>query len=111
MNLNTIQTPTTGVYQYNLPPNTTLNYTLPVIKIVSIELKDSGKLEIIKRQPQNIIQSYGNNYCSVPDSVWKETYGVKEGKIFLESVILGSVIPETTIPEQISFPDDLENKK
>jgi hypothetical protein len=41
-----------------------------------------------------------------PDTVWKEIYGVEDGKLTLLKTIQGSHIPQHVVPETYKFEDD-----
>lgn len=84
----------------------TMDIYQPNVVIKTVYLKD-GKLEVIKREPSNqcyaVYRTDGRS-TQVPDKVWKEIYGVKDGKIVLEQTIDAEVIPEKYTPEVLSFP-------
>jgi hypothetical protein len=70
-------------------------------KITSVTLNEkTNTLEVIKRQSPDFV--YGNGLVP-PDAVWKEIYGVADGKITLIEKIQGKHIPAEKVPEQIIF--------
>jgi len=46
---------------------------------------------------------YHNSLSYTPDRVWKEIYGIANGRIALLKVINGTVTPSQTLPEEIEF--------
>lgn len=82
-------------------------------KIVSVTVKEIT-IEIVYRQQSFITYTSGtisinNSYQYQnynPDRVWKEIYGLKDGKMTLLEVVTGKIIPEQHIPESIEFDDE-----
>lgn len=71
-------------------------------RLVGVDVKNIT-IEIVYRQSSNI--TYASNYfnSSPPDRVWKEIYGLKDGKMSLLQIIEGKHIQEQHIPESIEF--------
>lgn len=66
-----------------------------------------GRIEMVKRTHSNVV--YANAVIGVggqrgpPDTLVKEIYEAKDGKIVLSKIIRGLVIPQTTTPESIQW--------
>lgn len=75
------------------------------VEILSRNLID-GKLEIICRQKSNIVYAC-NPPRPAPDYVWKEIYGVVDGKLCLVESIKGTHKPAEYIQESFSFYNEL----
>lgn len=72
-------------------------------RLVRVDVKNTT-IEIIYRQSSNIayaIAGYLNS--SPPDRVWKEIYGLKDGKMSLLQTVEGKHIQARHIPESIEF--------
>ncbi len=64
------------------------------------------KIEVVFRQKSSMV------YCTfptkpVPDRVWKEIYGISNGRIALLKVIPGKHTPERLESESITFDEDV----
>lgn len=75
----------------------------PEIKVESAVLNENDNtIEVIKRQP-----SIGMLACNPPrpspDAVWKEIYGVVDGKIQLIKEVRGTHVPAETIFKSEEF--------
>ena len=78
------------------------SFPSPVIASVSLI---NGKLEVIKRYPSGGMYAC-NPPMPVPDSIEKDIYIAKNGKIVLEKTIKGKVIPPQRTEEKIVFPEE-----
>lgn len=67
--------------------------------IIRLDLVD-GKIEVIRRIKSNSV--YGNG-TPVPDGIYKDIYGVKDGELFLLETIKGKHIPTKVIHESFEF--------
>lgn len=75
------------------------------VKSVSlVETENGNQIEVIKREPSNSMYAC-NPPRPVPDTVWKEVYGIVDGKIQLIDTIQGKHIPAEAIhkPEEFIF--------
>jgi len=64
-------------------------------------------ITVIKRLPSN--QVYASNPPqSAPDKVWKEIYGIKDGKLTMFKTMEGKHIPKTIKHEQLIFEEETE---
>jgi hypothetical protein len=71
----------------------------------SIELTEDGRIEVVHRVKPNII--YGNGQFP-PDTVWKEVYEARDGKIHMTRKIPGQHVQARLIPEKLIFKGDPE---
>lgn len=70
--------------------------------IESFEFDDEKQtITVIKRVKSGLM--YASTRNPVPDSVFKEVYGIKDGRIELLSTQKGKHIPPQTISEQFIF--------
>jgi hypothetical protein len=75
------------------------------IQIIDFEFqKENNQIIVIFRQPNGFILPIDGG---PPDKIWKEIYGIKDGKIILQRRIDGKHIPAMWIEEKIIF-DELE---
>ena len=70
--------------------------------IESINFTDESTFEVVYRQPLNTL-NLTNPPQSAPDKVWKEVYGVVDGKIALLETIQGQHTPSYVVNETITF--------
>lgn len=73
-------------------------------EIVSFQLTEEGKIEVIKRVRSNSMYAC-NPPKPVPDRVWKEIYSAQDGVIKLEKKIEGTHNPSHVIRESLTFPE------
>jgi len=64
--------------------------------------EEKNQIEIVYRKKSNEIYAC-NPPCSAPDKVWKEIYGVENGKIKLLKEIIRKYNPPQYIQQEISF--------
>lgn len=64
--------------------------------------KDENTISVVYRQPSNIMLT-SNPPKSTPDKVWKEVYGVVDGKITQTNKIIGIHKPAKFIEEKFVF--------
>lgn len=74
-------------------------------QLVDVQVKDIT-IEIIYRQSPNFTYCGGFNYSTPPDHVWKEIYGLKDGRMTLLQVVQGKHIQAQHIPESFEFDDE-----
>lgn len=76
-------------------------------QVISFEFfEDRQQIEVVRKKPHNsILAVYCPNGC--PDTIWKEIYGIVEGKLVLIERINGTHIPAHFVQEQYKF----ENEK
>lgn len=75
------------------------------IQIIDFEFQEeNNQIIVIFRQPTGFILPIDGG---PPDKIWKEIYGIKDGKIILQRRIEGKHIPAMWIEEKIIF-DELE---
>lgn len=82
------------------------NNNSPVEQVVSAELKD-GELHIVKQVPGQVMNLKGRSFT--PNRVWKEVYGVADGKVVLNRTV--GEVPENTQVRKVSVPASTSNKK
>jgi len=70
-------------------------------RIESVQLVE-GKLEVVVREPSNTVLM-SNPPKLAPDKIYKEIYGVSDGKIVLEKTILGKHTPARVVEEAFIF--------
>lgn len=71
--------------------------------IVSFKtIEENNTIEVVKRIPSNIMYACNPPRPS-PDTVYKEIYGIVDGRIMLINKIFGKHIPESYNCEQILF--------
>ncbi len=78
------------------------NIINPNETIESFNLTDESTFEVVYRQPSNMVYPT-NPPQSAPDKVWKEVYGVVDGKITLLETIQGQHTPASVVEETITF--------
>lgn len=78
------------------------NIIHPSETIESFNFTDESTFEVVYRQPSNIVY-HTNPPQSTPDRVWKEVYGVVNGKITLLETIQGEHTPSYVVDETITF--------
>ena len=77
----------------------------PYDEVLNINLTEDGKLEIIKRRYSDAVYaSYPPS--PVPDTIWKEVYGVRDSRIVLVKKVPGKHIPRRILEEEFIFSDD-----
>lgn len=81
-----------------------IDYAVEIISAVLYEKKN--QFEIIKTIHSNASYTSSNGSTSVPDKVWKEIYGVINGKLILIKSIEGIHIPARHTEERYEFPED-----
>jgi hypothetical protein len=82
-------------------------------ELLKVEVKDIT-VEISYKQKALYSYTINNNtggaQCASSnnplDRVWKEIYGLKDGKMTLLQVVQGKVVPAQYIPESIEFDDE-----
>ena len=72
------------------------------IEIVNVKLTESGELEVVYRSPSNIMYTTYPPRPK-PDTVFKDIYKVKGGRIVLSETIKGKLIPPEIFAEKIEF--------
>lgn len=70
--------------------------------ILSTKLTKNNTLEVVKKTPSNLMYA-SNPPRPAPDRVFKEVYGVVEGKIKLLETIEGIHQPAYQVEEKIIF--------
>lgn len=70
--------------------------------IISVETKEDGTLWVERRIKSNMMYAR-NPPRPVPDRVFREVYGAKDGKIVLLETIEGTHKPASYQPEAIFF--------
>jgi len=70
--------------------------------IESFKRNESGTIEVVFREPSNAML-LSHPPKPAPDKVWKEIYGVVNGKIELVGIEDGMHIPSQYIPSTITF--------
>jgi hypothetical protein len=69
--------------------------------IVRFDVVD-GQIQVVKRRRSNM--SYATNPPRpVPDTIWRETYGVVDGRICLVNSEVANHKPAHNVPESITF--------
>lgn len=68
--------------------------------IQSVQLTNENTIEVIRRVKPTFIYSNG---CPPPDSIYKDIYGVVDGKLTLIETKVGKHIPQHIVPESIEF--------
>lgn len=72
-------------------------------EFIAVELNyATNELEVTCREPSNQILC-SNPPQPAPDRVYKEFYGVVDGKIERVRIIEGTHVPASTTPEQFQF--------
>jgi hypothetical protein len=64
--------------------------------------EEAGTIEVVKRVASKMVYA-SNPPQSAPDKVWKEIYGIKDGKLAMLKTIEGKHIPRSINHEQIIF--------
>lgn len=67
------------------------------------ETENENLLTIIKRQ--SVFYAYSSVGTTTTDRVWKEIYGVKNGKLELIQTVYGKIVPAYNVSEKIEFED------
>jgi len=67
--------------------------------------EERNQIELVFRQKSNLMYAC-NPPRPAPDKVWKEIYGVEDGKIKLLKTIEGKHTPPQYIQEEIKFDDE-----
>ena len=76
------------------------------IEIDSFHFDETRQIiEVVKRLPSNEIYA-SNPPRPAPDTVWKEIYGIKDGKLALLEKIQGTHTPRSINPEKIEFENE-----
>jgi len=78
-------------------------------RLIKVEVKETT-IEIAYRESPNFTYclGYGNN--TPPDRVWKEVYGLKDGKMTLLEVIKGTHHQAYNVSESFEFDDEKTSK-
>jgi hypothetical protein len=79
-----------------------MSYRSNKTQVISFYFVD-GIIEVVFREPNNEIYDIGR---PIPDKVWKEIYGVVDGKITLLKTINGRHEPSHPVKEKITFPEE-----
>ena len=73
------------------------------IRVDSFRFDEANQtITVIKRIPSSAIYA-SNPPQSAPDKVWKEIYGIKDGKLARLEIIEGKHTPRSINPEKIEF--------
>lgn len=96
----TLSTISTGTGSY------TINSSLYGEKrLVKVEIKDIT-VELSYRESVMYTYAVAGSNSTVPDRIWKEIYGLKDGKMTLLEVVQGKHILAYSVPERFVFDDD-----
>ena len=76
-------------------------------KVINVEIKDIT-IEISYRESPTFTYAIHGSNSTPPDRVWKEIYGLKDGKMTLLEIVKGKHITAKQIPEHFVF-DDLKD--
>jgi len=75
-------------------------------EVIKVEIRETT-IAIAYREKPNF--TYAVNYASTPaDRIWKEVYGLKDGKMTLLEVIHGKHTPSHNVQETLEFDDEKE---
>lgn len=75
-------------------------------EIMSFEFDDKAQtITVVFRKRNNEILTV-NPPRPAPDKIWKEIYGIKEGKLALLSKLEGKHTPAYSVDEKIEFKDE-----
>lgn len=75
-------------------------------RLIDVKVKETT-IEISYRQSPNF--TYCGGFSSTPpDRVWKEVYGLKDGKMTLLKAVEGKHVQAQHIPESFEFDEDQE---
>ena len=64
--------------------------------------QQKNEIEVVFRQPSNMTLT-SNPSKPAPDKVWKEVYGIVDGKLKMLRKIMGTHTPQRFEPEQFKF--------
>lgn len=76
-------------------------------EVINVEIKETT-IVIAYREHPNYTYAINYNNIQPADRVWKEVYGLKDGKMTLLEVIHGKHTPSHNVQETIEFDDEKE---